>query len=122
MPIYLYWGEDDFAIAKSVKKLHKQILDPNWIDFNYHRYLGDNSEKIIDGLNEVMTPPFGMGGRLIWLENTTICQQCSADLLAELQRTLPVIPETSHLLFTTSKKPDRRLKSSKIIEKYEIYR
>ncbi len=118
MPIYLYWGEDDFAIAKSVKKLQSQVLDPNWIDFNYHQYPGDNSEKIIEGLNEVMTPPFGMGGRLIWLENTTVCQQCSADLLAELQRTLPVIPDTSHLLLTTSKKPDRRLKSSKLVEKY----
>ncbi|ELS02424.1 DNA polymerase III, delta subunit [Xenococcus sp. PCC 7305] len=118
MPIYFYWGEDEFAIAKSVKELRNQILDPNWIDFNYHRYPGDNSEKIIDGLNEVMTPPFGMGGRLVWLENTTISQQCSADLLAELQRTLPVIPETSHLLLTTSKKPDRRLKSSKLLEKY----
>ncbi len=118
MPIYLYWGEDDFAIAKSVKKLQSQILDPNWIDFNYHRYRGDNSEKIIEGLNEVMTPPFGMGERLIWLADTTICQQCSADLLAELQRTLPVIPATSHLLLTTSKKPDRRLKSSKLVEQY----
>ena len=118
MPIYLYWGEDDFAIAKSVKKLQNQVLDSNWIDFNYHQYSGDNSEKIIEGLNEVMTPPFGMGERLIWLQNTTICQQCSADLLAELQRTLPVIPSTSHLLLTTSKKPDRRLKSSKLIEKY----
>ncbi len=118
MPIYLYWGEDDFAIAKSVKKLQSQVLDPNWIDFNYHRYRGDNSEKIIEGLNEVMTPPFGMGERLIWLAETTICQQCSADLLAELQRTLPVIPATSHLLLTTSKKPDRRLKSSKLVEQY----
>ena len=118
MPIYFYWGEDDFAIAKSVKKLHNQVLDPNWIDFNYHQYPGDNPERIIEGLNEVMTPPFGLGERLIWLVNTTICQQCGADLLAELQRSLPVMPATSHLLFTTSKKPDRRLKSSKLIEKY----
>ena len=118
MPIYFYWGEDDFAIAKSVKKLQNQVLDPSWIDFNYHRYPGDNLETITAGLNEVMTPPFGMGERLIWLKDTTICQQCSADLLAELQRTFPVIPTTSHLLLTTSKKPDRRLKSSKLIEKY----
>ncbi len=118
MPIYFYWGEDDFAIAKSVKKLQNQVLDPNWIDFNYHRYPGDNLETIIASLNEVMTPPFGMGERLIWLADTTICQQCSADLLAELQRTFSVIPTTSHLLLTSSKKPDRRLKSSKLIEKY----
>lgn len=118
MPIYFYWGEDDFAIAKSVKKLQNQVLDPNWIDFNYHRFPGDNAEKIIEGLNEVMTPPFGEGERLTWLENTVVCQQCSADLLAKLEQTLPIIPATSHLLLTTSKKPDRRLKSSKLIEKH----
>lgn len=118
MPVYFYWGEDDFAIAKAVKQLQNQILDNNWLDFNYHQYPGDNQEIIIEGLNEVMTPPFGTGGRLVWLNNTTVCQQCSADLLTELNSTLPKVPEHSHLLFTTNKKPDGRLKSSKLLKKY----
>lgn len=118
MPVYFYWGEDNFAIAKAVKKLQSQVLDNNWLDFNYHQYQGDNQEIIIEGLNEVMTPPFGMGGRLVWLNETTICQQCSADLLTELNSTLPVIPDNSHLLFTTNKKPDGRLKSSRLLKKY----
>ena len=117
MPVYFYWGEDDFAIAKAVKQLQKQILDDAWRDFNYHQYQGDRDEVIIEALNEAMTPPFGMGGRLVWLANTTVCQQCSADLLAQLTRTLPAISNSSHLLLTTSKKPDGRLKSSKLIKK-----
>jgi len=37
-------------------------------------------------LNQV-TPPFGAGSRLVWLVDTTLCQQCSEELLAELKRT-----------------------------------
>jgi DNA polymerase III subunit delta len=118
MPIYFYWGEDDFTIAKNVKDLQIQILDEHWLDFNYHQYQGDRNELIIEALNEVMTPPFGVGGRLVWLQNTTICQQCSSDILAELTSTLLAIPECSHLLFTSNKKPDGRLKSSKLLKEY----
>jgi DNA polymerase-3 subunit delta len=118
MPIYLYWGEDDFAIAQAVKQLQKNILDPNWIAFNYHKLPGDRSDTIIDGLNQAMTPVFGSGGRLIWLTETNLCQNCTEDLLSQLQKNLPRIPEDSHLLFTSSKKPDGRLKSTKLFQEY----
>jgi len=42
--------------------------------------------------------------------DTTLCQQCSEELLAELKRTLTAIPENSVLLLTCSSKPDGRLK------------
>ncbi|MGV2829913.1 DNA polymerase III subunit delta [Myxosarcina sp. GI1(2024)] len=120
MPVYLYWGEDDFAIARAVKQLQQKVLDPNWLQFNYHKLTGDRSETIIEGLNQAITPVFGMGGRLVWLDDTTICQHCSQDTLTELERTLTVIPDNSHLLLTTAKKPDGRLKSTKLINKYAI--
>ena len=118
MPIYLYWGEDDFAIAKTVAKLQTELLDPNWLQFNYHQFAGELSENTISALNETMTPVFGMGKKLVYLANTTIMQQCSKDLLIELERTLPVIPENCYLLLTTTKKPDGRLKSTKLVQKY----
>ncbi|MGK7941274.1 MAG: DNA polymerase III subunit delta [Crocosphaera sp.] len=118
MGIYFFWGEDDFAIAQRVKQLKDSILDPNWIQFNYHQIPGEDPNSIIEGLNEAMTPVFGMGGRLVWVTDTSICQQCSEEILSQLQRILPAIPETSHLLLTSSKKPDKRLKSSKLIEKH----
>ena len=118
MPVYLYWGEDDFAIAKSIKKLRKKLIEPDWLQFNYHQFPGEIVENTIEALNETMTPVFGMGEKLVLLANTTIMQQCSKDLLAELERTLPVVPENSHLLLTTTKKPDGRLKSTKLIQKY----
>ena len=118
MPIYLYWGEDDFAIAKAVTKLQQKILDPDWLQFNYHRFSGERIEVTIEALNEIMTPVFGIGEKLVWLADTTIMQQCSADLLGELQRTLPVVSDNCHLLLTTTKKPDGRLKSTKLVQKY----
>ncbi len=121
MPVYLYWGEDDFAIAQAVEKLRNKVLDPNWLQFNYHQLEGDRPEAIIEGLNQVMTPVFGMGGRMVWLVNTNLCQQKpSGDTLAELERTLKVIPETSHLLLTSSKKPDGRLGSTQLLRKYAV--
>ena len=119
MPVYLYWGEDDFAIAQAVEKLQQRVLDPSWLQFNYHKIPSDQTEAVIEGLNQAMTPVFGMGDRLVWLADTQLCQQKPSDAIAEeLKRTLAVIPETSHLLLTTSKKPDGRLSSTKLINKY----
>lgn len=118
MPIYFYWGEDDYAIEKAVALLSDRVLDPQWVSFNYTSGHGEQSDAVIDALNQVMTPPFGSGGRLVSLVNTTICQHCPDNVLAELQRTLPVIPKESFLLLTSSNKPDERLKSTKLLRKF----
>ncbi|MEL6440354.1 MAG: DNA polymerase III subunit delta [Cyanobacteria bacterium J06621_8] len=119
MPVYLYWGEDDFAIAKAVAQLQDKVIDPSWVQFNFHQLAGDSAEAIIEGLNQVMTPVFGMGERMVWLANTNLCQQKPAnDTLRELERTLTAIPTTSHLLLTTNKKPDGRLGSTKLLRQH----
>ena len=122
MPIYFFWGEDDFAIAQECKNLKRSVIDPNWSQFNYDKFNGDQSDAPIQALNQSMTPVFGMGERLVWVNETTICQNCSEELLTELNRTLPVIPPFSHLLFTSPKKPDARLKSTKLLQKYADFR
>lgn len=122
MPIYFYWGEDDFTITIAVQKLKASVLDPDWIQFNYQKIAAENPDSPLEALNTAMTPVFGIGERLIWLNGTNICQNCSSRILAELERTLPKIPETSHLLFTAIKKPDRRLKSTKLLEKYAEFK
>lgn len=116
MPVYFYWGEDDFAMAKAAEALKAEVLDAAWAAFNYHKIPPDDSGAAIEGFNQAMTPPFGTGGRLVWLADTTICQQCSQSLLAELERTLNHLPDTTTLLLTTSKKPDARLKSTKLLQ------
>lgn len=118
MPIYLYWGEDDFALTQAVNELRESVLDSSWVSFNYDKIPPDRPDAVIQGLNQAMTPPFGMGKRLVWLADTTVCQQCSETLLAELERTLPSIPDESVLILTTSTRPDGRLRSTKLLQKH----
>ncbi|NJK40102.1 MAG: DNA polymerase III subunit delta [Oscillatoriales cyanobacterium RM1_1_9] len=122
MPIYLYWGDDDFLIARAVTELHQSSLDPSWVSFNFDKILPDQSDGITFGLNQAMTPPFGAGNRLIWLVNTPLVQRCSEETLAELKRTLTHLPPTTILLLTSVSKPDNRLKSTKLIQAHGTLR
>ncbi|ESA39068.1 dna polymerase iii subunit delta [Leptolyngbya sp. Heron Island J] len=118
MPVYFFWGADEFRMKKAVRALCDRNLNPDWASFNYEKIPPEQSNALIQGLNQAMTPPFGMGKRVVWLVDTPICQRCSADLLTELERTLPNIPTSSILLLTSSNKPDGRLKSTKLVKKY----
>ncbi len=118
MAIYVYWGEDDFSLEKAVALLRDRVVDPLWASFNYSSFLADQADGVIQGLNQSMTPSFGAGGRLVWLINSTLCQHCPDNVLAELTRTLPVIPESSCLLLTSRNKPDERLKSTKLLKQF----
>ncbi|MEM7066970.1 MAG: DNA polymerase III subunit delta [Cyanobacteria bacterium P01_B01_bin.77] len=118
MPVYFFWGADEFRMKKAVRALCDRNLNPDWASFNYEKIPPEQSDAVIQALNQAMTPPFGMGKRVVWLLDTLICQRCSAALLAELERTLPKIPDSSILLLTSSNKPDGRLKSTKLLKKY----
>ncbi len=118
MAIYLYWGEDDFAMSQAISTLKQDNLDRDWIQFNYDKFAGDKEDSILSALMQVMTPPFGGGDRVVWLFETNIFQSCSEELLTQLQRTISQIPDSTHFLLTTSKKPDARIKSTKLINKY----
>jgi len=118
MAVYFYWGDDDYQISQAVKKLINTYVDPMWRDFNYIKINATGDLEIIDGLNQAVTSPFGMGGRLTWLADTTIAQRCSDSLLIELERTFNYLPVDSYILFTASNKPDGRAKSTKLIQKY----
>jgi DNA polymerase-3 subunit delta len=118
MTIILYWGDDDFAISKAVTAIQQSSLDPAWTSFNYEKITPEQDDAVITALNQAMTPPFGAGKRLVWLADTNLMQQCSVELLAELERTLPNVPDTTMLLLTSKNKPDGRLKSTKTIQKY----
>ncbi|BAQ65475.1 DNA polymerase III subunit delta [Geminocystis sp. NIES-3709] len=118
MPIYLYWGEDDFAMNQAITTLKEDNLDRDWIQFNFDKFVGDKEDSILSALMQVMTPPFGSGDRIVWLFETNIFQSCSEELLTQLQRTITQIPDNTHFLLTSSKKPDARIKSTKLINKY----
>lgn len=118
MPVYFYWGDDDYQISQAVKKLIDTHVDPMWRDFNYVKINATGDLEVMDGLNQAVTSPFGMGSRLTWLADTAIAQKCSESLLAELERTFNHLPIDSYILFTSSNKPDGRAKSTKLLQKY----
>ena len=116
MPVYLFWGDDDFALDRAVKTLRDRSLDPDWASFNSDKLLPDQPDAAIQALNLAMTPPFGTGKRFVWLSETTLCQRCPDEILSELTQTLPSLPKTTVLLLTTSSKPDGRLKATKLLQ------
>ncbi|MGL5082392.1 MAG: DNA polymerase III subunit delta [Microcoleaceae cyanobacterium] len=122
MTIYLYWGDDEFSLEKAVRALQQSALDPSWASFNFDKILPNQPDSVVFGLNQAMTPPFGSGGRCVWLMNTPLVQRCSEATLAELKRTLPTLPETTTLILTSPTKPDSRLKSTKLIQQHGTIR
>ncbi|MEM8805706.1 MAG: DNA polymerase III subunit delta [Cyanobacteria bacterium P01_G01_bin.38] len=118
MPIYFFWGADEFRMKKAIANLRARTLDPAWASFNFDKIPPEPSDSIIQALNQAMTPPFGMGKRLVWLEETTLGQRCPDAILQELDRTLPNIPDSTVLLLTSGNKPDGRLKATKLLQKH----
>ncbi|NJM64896.1 MAG: DNA polymerase III subunit delta [Acaryochloris sp. RU_4_1] len=120
MPVYLYWGEDTYRLTKAVQALEQTVVDPIWQSFNRDKIdIAPSSEgvaQIIQGLNQAMTPPLGMGQRLVWLINPLVSP--SSEILSEVERTILALPETSHLLLTQTAKPDGRSKITKLLQKY----
>jgi DNA polymerase III subunit delta len=123
MPIYLFWGDDEFRLQNAVKALEDRVLVPTWKNFNYDKVDGSGSsavEALIQGLNLAMTLPFGEGDRLVWLVNPPLSGQDSSAFLTELERTLPDLPPSSHLLLTSAGKPDGRSKIVKSLQQQGV--
>jgi len=118
MPVYFFWGEDDFQLNAAIAQLRDRALDPAWVSFNYDKIAGDSTDGPITALNQVMTPPFGAGQRLVWLADTSLGQRCPETLLQEFERTLPKLPDTSLLLLSSRQKPDGRAKFTKLLQKH----
>ena len=62
MPVYLFWGDDEFRLQNAIKILEDRVLVPTWKSFNYDKVEGAGSagvEALIQGLNLAMTVPFG---------------------------------------------------------------
>ncbi|HIK45068.1 MAG TPA: DNA polymerase III subunit delta [Leptolyngbyaceae cyanobacterium M65_K2018_010] len=118
MPAYFFWGDDDFQMQTAVQDLRQRVLDPDWASFNCDVIPPTLGNGPIQAFNQAMTPPFGLGQRLVWLPNTGLGQRCSEEMLAELERTLANLPETTVLLLTSPHKPDGRSKFWKLFKQY----
>lgn len=107
--VYLFHGEDTYAVAEARQKLEKELLDPNWREFNLTVLPGDVSgKKIVEAL---LTVPFGMGNRLVVIKDPSFLSGKGEDpSMGDFENLLEKgLPDTSFLLLTAAK-ADSRLK------------
>lgn len=71
MPTYLYFGENEFFLNRTIKQLKTHILDQQWANFNYTEYPPESKETIPQALSDIMTPLVGSGGRLVHQQHIT---------------------------------------------------
>lgn len=117
MPIYIYWGDDDYLIERNINLLRDTIVHPDWQIFNFSRYqFGEDNFRA--ALSDILTPPICEGGRLALVSNLGDLRAIDETEIEELSRTLVNIPDTNHLLLTSQSKLDNRLKFTKLLSQY----
>jgi DNA polymerase-3 subunit delta len=116
MPIHLFWGDDEAARNRAVEALIAAKLDPSWAAINLSRLDGSDADQAAAALAEARTPPLGSGSRVVLLQRSPFCNQCPAELAAQLEANLALISPDCHLLLVNSAKPDARLRTTKALQ------
>ncbi|MEB3263022.1 MAG: DNA polymerase III subunit delta [Synechococcus sp.] len=115
MPIHLYWGDDEAARQRAVEALVAEQVDPAWASINLSRLDGNDPAQAAQALEEARTPPFGGGCRVVVLQRSPFTAACPAELAAQLESSLELIPASCHLLLVSPAKPDARLRTTKAL-------
>jgi DNA polymerase-3 subunit delta len=115
MPIHLYWGDDEAARQRAVEALVAEQVDPAWAAINLSRLDGNDPAQAAQALEEARTPPFGGGCRVVVLQRSPFTAACPAELAAQLENSLELIPASCHLLLVSPAKPDARLRTTKAL-------
>ena len=116
MPIHLIWGDDYEACNREIEEIINTVIDPPWKSFNYSQIDGNDPKQNLRGLEEVQSAPLGSGGRIVLVRRSPFCNGCSAELANKIEQTIKLIPDNTHLILNNSNKPDKRLKTTKLIE------
>ncbi len=116
MPIQILWGSDLNACDKFIQKLIDKKVSTHWRELNISYLNGNDENQVKKALEEVLTPPFGEGSRLIVLKNNPIFTNKSDEFRLRLEKIYKNIPNNTYLILQNFKKPDSRLKSTKFIK------
>ncbi|MBD2181035.1 DNA polymerase III subunit delta [Planktothrix sp. FACHB-1355] len=119
MTVIILHGEDEFAISLEINQLRSEICHPDWLNFNYTK-IPASPEALMAGITSAMTPPWGEGGRLVWLQDNR--GECTENQLQSWENCLKNLPASNTLLLTSKTKPDGRLKSTKLLQKYAQFK
>jgi len=117
MPIYLIWGDDYEASNREIEEIIEKIIDPVWKSFNYSQIDGNDPKQNFRALEEVQSSPLGAGGRVVIVRRSPFCNSCPIDLSSKLEQSIKLIPDNTYLILHNSNKPDKRLRTTKMIQK-----
>ena len=116
MPIHLIWGDDYEACNREIEEIIQTVIDPSWKSFNYSQIDGNDQKQNFRALEEVQSSPLGSGGRVVLVRRSPFCNGCSIELANKLEQAIKLIPNNTYLILNNSNKPDKRLKTTKLIE------
>ena len=117
MPIQILWGNDLNAQNTFIQKLIDNEVSIEWKEINVTNLNGDDDEQVNKAFDEVLTPPFGDGYRIVTLKNNPIFTAKNEDLRTKFEKIHDNIPQNTYLILQNTKKPDSRLKSTKFLQK-----
>jgi len=117
MPIHLIWGDDYEASNREIEEIIQTVIDPVWKNFNYSQIDGNDVKQNLRALEEVQSAPLGGGGRIVLVRRSPFCNGCAIELAEKLEQAIKLIPDNTHLILNNSNKPDKRLKTTKLIQK-----
>tara|TARA_B100000214_G_scaffold247496_1_gene181763 strand:- start:270 stop:1298 length:1029 start_codon:yes stop_codon:yes gene_type:complete len=117
MPIHLIWGDDYEACNREIEEIMERVIDPVWKSFNYSQMDGNDPKQTLRAIEEVQSAPLGNGGRIVLVRRSPFCNGCSIELADKIEKAIILIPDNTHLILHNSNKPDKRLKTTKLIQK-----
>jgi len=118
MPIHLIWGDDYEACNREIEEIIQTVIDPSWKSFNYTQIDGNDPKQTFRALEEIQSSPLGSGGRIVLVRRSPFCNGCPIELTNKLEKAIQLIPDNTHFILNNSNKPDKRLKTTKLIEKF----
>ena len=117
MPIIVIWGDDKTKCDSEVEEIINRNVSLTWKNLNISKFNGDDSNQVLQALDEVQTPPLGDGSRIILIKNNPIFNQKDDLLQKKFEFNALNIPDSTFLLLQSAQKPDSRIKSTKFLKR-----
>ena len=117
MPIIVIWGDDKTKCDSEVDKIISQNISETWRNLNTSKFNGDESNQVIQALDEAHTPPLGDSSRVILINNNPIFNTKDELLQKKFEFLTLNMPNSTFLILQSTQKPDSRIKSTKFLKK-----
>jgi len=130
VPVVVLAGDEDFLLARRVSELQAELLDPDWVSFNFQRI---DAPALPDVIDAAATLPFGPGKRLVLLDrcdlftkkrgkggsdSEKLSDKAVKVLLEDFDRALAAVAPDTYVVFACPHNFDSTLKTSKVVEKH----